>query len=70
MIQATGKIAATVTEGLKNAGPIALPLVVINVVCLVIVGYVLYEVSDASKRRDTLITDLAKNCMPIVSKPQ
>ena len=70
MIQATGKVAEKVAEGLKSAGPVALPLVVVNIVCLSIIGYVLYEVSDASKRRDVLINDLAKNCQPITSKPQ
>ena len=68
MIQYTGKVAGEVAKGLQAAGPLALPLVVINCVCLAIVAYVLYQVSDASQRRDTLITELAKSCQPITEK--
>ena len=65
MIQYTGKIAGEVARGLQAAGPLALPLVVINCVCLGIVGYTLYHISSASERRDTLIAELAKSCQPI-----
>ena len=68
MIEKTGKVATAVVSGLTSQGPLALPLVIINCVCLAIVGYVLYKVSDASLRRDVLIADLAKSCQPIVEK--
>lgn len=67
MIQATGKVAATLVEGLKGS-PLALPLVIVNCICLGIVAYVLFHVANASVRRDVLIADLAKSCMPIVEK--
>jgi hypothetical protein len=68
MIEKTGKVASAVVTGLTAQGPLALPLVVINCVCLAIVAYVLYQVSDASQRRDALITELAKSCQPIMPR--
>ena len=65
MIEKTGQIASEVAKGLQAAGPLALPLVIINMVCLAVVGYVLYKVSDAIERRDTLISELARSCQPI-----
>ena len=65
MIKATGQVASDAVKGLAAGGPLALPLVVINVVCLAVVGYVLYKVSDAIERRDTLISELARSCQPI-----
>lgn len=55
--EAIGKVA----EALK-ATPLALPLVVVNALALVLVAYVLHEISDRATARDALITDLAKNC--------
>jgi hypothetical protein len=65
MIQYTGKIAGEVAKGLAAAGPLALPLVIINIVCLGVVFFTLYHISSASERRDLLIADLAKSCQPI-----
>ena len=70
MIEKTGQIASEAVKGLTAGGPLALPLVVINVVCLAVVGYVLYKVSDANERRDALISELARSCQPIVEKPR
>lgn len=66
MIHATGKVAETVIEGLKSQ-PLALPLVIINIMALGIVGYVLWIAAARSEARDALITELAKNCQPISS---
>jgi len=68
MMETTGKVASEVAKGLTAGGPLALPLVVINVVCLAVVGYVLYKVSDANERRDALISELARSCQPIAEK--
>lgn len=68
MIQYTGKVAGEAVKGLAAGGPLALPLVIINVVCLLVVGYVLYKVSDANERRDALISELARSCQPIVER--
>ena len=65
MIEKTGQLASDAVKGLAAGGPLALPLVVINVICLAVVGYVLYKVSDAIERRDTLISELARSCQPI-----
>jgi hypothetical protein len=62
MIHATGKVASSVVEGLKSQ-PLALPLVVVNLLALGLVAYVLHEISGATQRRDVLITDLAKHCI-------
>jgi len=68
MIQYTGKVVGEVTRGLSAAGPLALPLVIINCVCLGVVGFTLYHISSASERRDGLIAELAKSCQPIVER--
>jgi len=65
MIEKTGQIASEAVKGLAAGGPLALPLVVINVICLLVVGYVLYRVDAAIERRDTLIAELARSCQPI-----
>jgi len=68
MIEYTGKVAGELAKGLAAGGPLALPLVVINVICLLVVGFVLYKVDAAIERRDTLISELARSCQPIVEK--
>jgi hypothetical protein len=65
MIEKTGQLASDAVKGLAAGGPLALPLVVFYVICLAVVGYVLYKVSDAIERRDTLIAELARSCQPI-----
>jgi len=61
-----GKVAGGIVDGLK-AQPFVLALVVINVLFLGGVGYVLHRVSEnnalISDRRDTLLSDLARNCV-------
>ena len=61
MIKAPIETLNSVVEGLKQQ-PLALPLVVVNVLALGLMGYVLYEVAAAGRARDALILDLAKNC--------
>ena len=68
MIEYTGKVAGEVAKGLAAAGPLALPLVIINIVCLGVVFFTLYHISSASERRDNLIAELAKSCQPISEK--
>ena len=68
MIQYTGKVAGELAKGLAAAGPLALPLVIINIVCLGVVFFTLYHISSASERRDSLIAELAKSCQPISEK--
>jgi len=61
MIHATGKVATTIVDALKTQ-PVALPVVVVNLICMVVVGFVLYEIAERARDRDKLILDLAKNC--------
>jgi hypothetical protein len=61
MIQATGKVAGSIVDGLK-AQPLGLAVVVINVVALCLVGYALHEISERTEARDALITKLAQEC--------
>lgn len=61
MIQATGKVATTIVEGLKGQ-PLALPLVIVNLMALGIVAYTLHEIAEAGRARDMLITKLATEC--------
>ena len=61
MIHATGKVAGSIVEGLKGQ-PLALTLVIVNVLCLMIVGYTLYQVAERAEARDLLITKLATEC--------
>jgi hypothetical protein len=53
-----------VVEGLKSS-PLALPLVVVNMLALVLVGYMLWVTAERAAARDALIADLAKNCQVI-----
>ena len=62
MIKVPEKMATSVIEGLKQQGPLALPLVIVNVLCLAVVGYVLYVVAERGEARDLLITKLAQEC--------
>jgi hypothetical protein len=61
MIHATGKVASSVVDGLKSQ-PLALPLVVVNLLALGLVAFTLNEISKRSEARDTLIIKLAQEC--------
>ena len=61
MIHVTGKVAGSIVDGLKGH-PLAMTLVIVNVLCLTIVGYTLYQVAARSEARDLLITKLATEC--------
>jgi hypothetical protein len=63
MIQTTGKIISSVTDGLKDR-PLALALVLVNVLFLIMTSGLLYSVNEHGLRRDKLISDLVANCQP------
>jgi hypothetical protein len=63
MIQTTGKIVGHLTEGLKDR-PLALALVLVNVLFLAVTSGVLYSVKQTGERRDKLISDLIQLCSP------
>jgi hypothetical protein len=63
MIQTTGKIISSVADGLKDR-PLALALVVVNVLFLIMTSGLLYSVNEHGLRRDKLISDLIQLCSP------
>ena len=62
MIKVPEKMATSVIEGLKQQGPLALPLVVVNLLALGLVAYTLHEISKRSEARDVVILKLAQEC--------
>jgi len=61
MIQATGKIATTLIDGLKQQ-PLALPVVVVNALCLGLVAYTLYTIAQRVEERDRLLAEMVQKC--------
>jgi len=61
MVHISGKLATEIIDALKTH-PIALPLVVVNLMCLLIVGYTLHSVASRSTAKDTLIAELSRKC--------
>jgi len=61
MIQATGKVANTLVEAMKNQ-PLALPVVLINIMCLAIVAYTLHSINSRVTERDKLLADVIQKC--------
>ena len=59
MIKEVGDAVSTITKGLS---PLPLALIVVNLSFLAVVGFVLWEVSERTAARDTLILELAKAC--------
>jgi hypothetical protein len=62
----SGKVATSVVESLK-AQPLALALIVVNMLFLVAGSFVMYELAGTSAasmlRKDELLAKLAENCM-------
>jgi hypothetical protein len=58
------KIAGDVIHTLRDH-PLAMVIVVINVLFIVSSAYTLWSISQAGERRDTLISQLAKDCVVI-----
>jgi hypothetical protein len=57
------RVASDVVSSLKDK-PLALALVVVNVLFLAVTSYVLSSVKASTERRDKLITELVTNCRP------
>ncbi|MFH0298339.1 hypothetical protein AAFX91_14070 [Bradyrhizobium sp. 31Argb] len=66
-----GKVATATVESLKSQ-PLALALVVVNVLFLLGGGYILHDIAQNLKgqqeRKDMLLADLARRC--ITASPQ
>ena len=61
MIRATGKVAHTLADALRNQ-PLALPIVIVNGLCLLVVGFVLYSVAERAEAHDKLLADVIQKC--------
>ncbi|MGY3130131.1 hypothetical protein ACVWZM_000813 [Bradyrhizobium sp. USDA 4501] len=57
-----GKVASEAVAALRGQ-PLALALVVVNVLFLIGVGFMLREVSQAVQRKDVLLSQLAERCL-------
>jgi hypothetical protein len=57
-----GKLAGGIVESLK-AQPLALALVMVNLLFLVAGGFALHELGGSMLRKDELLAKLAENCM-------
>lgn len=72
-VEEGGKVAGGVVEGLKTQ-PLALALVVINVLFLLGGGYILHDIADNLKgqqlRKDDLLAQLAKDCIVTLPKKE
>ena len=65
MIEKTGKVASEIVASLKDR-PLALALVIVNLMFLMITGWVLFSVKESGERRDKLVSDLVANCRPAI----
>jgi hypothetical protein len=61
------RIATRIVEGLK-AQPLALALIVVNLMFIIGFSYMLREIGQSVTRKDQLLSELAKDCM--VSAPK
>lgn len=64
MPQEAAKVASGIVDTLKNQ-PLALALIVINVLFIAFVGFVIHGLADAEIRKDNLLADLARNCVVV-----
>jgi hypothetical protein len=69
MIEKTGRVASEVVASLKDR-PLALALVIVNVLFLAITAWVLFSVKESGERRDKLVSDLVANCRPTLQPQQ
>ena len=62
-VQETGRVATTIVESMKSQ-PLAIALIVINILFLVGVGYLLRDLASrqavSSERKDALLADMIK----------
>ncbi|WP_038384934.1 hypothetical protein [Bradyrhizobium elkanii] len=61
-IENVTKIAGDIVNGLKQS-PLALALVVINLLFLIGFSFMLREIAQAVARKDALLAEIASHCM-------
>jgi hypothetical protein len=68
-----GKVATATVESLKSS-PLALALIIINVLFLIGGGYILHDVGENLRgqqlRKDELLAQLAKDCIVTMPKKE
>jgi hypothetical protein len=62
-----GKVATGIVDNLKTQ-PLALAILVINVLFLGFMGFIIHSLKEQAERKDALLGDLARHC--VVVKPQ
>lgn len=62
MIAEGSKVAGGIIDGLKNQ-PLALALVVVNVLFLCFTAFIIHSLKEQGERKDALLSDLAHNCV-------
>lgn len=66
-IEEGGKVAHGIVEGLKSQ-PLALAIIVINVLFLGFMVYITHSLKEQTERKDALLSDLARNCVVMKSQ--
>jgi hypothetical protein len=61
MIKATGAVATEIVATMKDR-PLALALIIVNVLFLAMTTFVLLSVKEAGERRDKLMSELVASC--------
>jgi hypothetical protein len=61
-IEEGGKVASGVIEGLKSQ-PLALALIIINMMFLGFTIYIIHSLREHAERKDALLSDLARHCV-------
>lgn len=56
-----GKVATSTIDALKSQ-PLALALIVVNVLFLAFVMFIIHSLKEQGERKDALLGDLARNC--------
>jgi hypothetical protein len=59
-----GKVASGVVEGLKSQ-PLALALIVVNVLFIGFMAFVISSLKEQGERKDALLGELARNCVVV-----
>jgi hypothetical protein len=67
IVEEGGKVATGIIEGLKTQ-PLALALIVINVLFLGFMAFIIHSLKEQAERKDALLGDLARNCTVVKSQ--
>ena len=57
-----GKVATSTVEALKSQ-PLALALIIVNVLFLAFMMFIIHSLKETTERKDALLSELARNCV-------